>query len=469
MLAQVLNRDFVHGTLEATERQVRAVMANREAGVFINPRRDQVSDEELRELAELLTAALRKDAEGTHEMPAMQHGEEPAPPKEDYAYVPRDPVLGLFQSTLDNHLSRELVTQKVQMLDDRRAGPTPAVTDLRVEGIDLKLTAEGKRLWRKMEIAQPKVLSDPRWILSVASMAKRVIRGRALFVPRPAEPPPLADRARIVLVGDWGSGLPRALKVAERIREQLTDPEASRREKHVIHLGDVYYGGEESEYIENFLNPWPVAAGTSDAASYTLNGNHDMYEGGHAYYGKALSDARFAAQGGSSMFVLANDHWQFLGLDTSYEEGGLHGNQADWIRQLRREHPNRKTVLLSHHQLFSAYESGAVSLRQKIRPLLKEKEIDAWFWGHEHRCLAYRDLEGVRFASCVGHGGIPEYLVEESLVRPKGLVYEYRKPFSTSWQPWITFGFAVLDIDGPHIVVRYVDEDGNEHWRTELP
>ncbi len=126
-------------------------------------------------------------------------------------------------------------------------------------------------------------------------------------------------------------------------------------------------------------------------------------------------------------------------------------------------------MLLSHHQLFSAYEAGAKTLRAKMRPVLDGAPLDGWFWGHEHRCLVYRDLENVRFASCAGHGGIPEYLVEEHAVAPDGLVYEYRKQYGTGWQPWNTFGFVVLDVDGPHIDIRYVDEDGHEHYRTTLP
>jgi len=27
----------------------------------------------------------------------------------------------------------------------------------------------------------------------------------------------------------------------------------------------------------------------------------------------------------------------------------------------------------------------------------------------------------------------------------------------------------VLDVDGPRIDVRFIDEDGNEHYRTALP
>lgn len=469
MLAQVLNRDFTLGTVAATEQQLRSVIANRRAGILGRPEDPrEIPTAELEELADALAGAFAAES-APHDGPRpAEPGAQAPPPKTDYAYLPGNPVVGLVQVALEAHAAGVMDVEERTMADDRRGGPLPVVTDRRLAGVELRMTGDGRRLWGRMEVANPKLLSDPGWLRSVASMLKRHFRGTAPFVDRPGAPPALAESARIVLVGDWGSGLPRARRVAEQIAKQLDDPGAARRQKHVIHLGDVYYGGEHDEYRDNFLGPWPVAPGRTDVASYTLNGNHDMYAGGQDYFA-ALGDPRFAAQGGSSTFALANEHWQFLGLDTSYEDAGLHGGQAAWVAAQRADHPGRRTVLLSHHQLFSAYEAGARALRAKIRPVLDAAPLDAWFWGHEHRCLVYRDLENVRFASCAGHGGIPEYLVEALPVPPEGLVYEYRKQYGTGWQPWNTFGFAVLDVDGPHIDVRYVDEDGNEHYRTALP
>ncbi len=316
-----------------------------------------------------------------------------------------------------------------------------------------------------MEVAHPKFLSDPGWVLSLWAILKGRHKGRAPFVERPAVAPPLAQRARIVLVGDWGSGLPRAIAVARRITERLAEPAVAHVQKHVIHLGDVYYTGERDEYLDNFLAHWPVAHG-SDVASFALMGNHDMYSGGHAYYRTALADGRFARQQGSSMFVLANEHWQFLGIDTAYEDAGLHGAQAAWIDQLRTDNPGRRTALLSHHQLFSAHEDTAEKLREKIAPVLARQPLDAWFWGHEHRSIAYRDVQNVRYASCVGNGGIPEYLVPRRAF--DGLVYEDDRKYGHGLEPWNTFGFAVLDVDGPEIAVTYVDETGADVWSTEI-
>lgn len=469
MIAQFLNRDYMLAMASATRAEVERVIADREAGLGGAPSPlDQVSSDDLRALvATLAEAEAAERAGGPEAGPPAEPSDRPPPPKDDYAYMPRDPVLGLLQTALETGV--EAADERVEvarMRDDRRSGPVPIVSDRRLSDVTLRLTPDGRRVWGKMEVARPKFLSDPRWAKSLLAMMHRRVHGRAPFNDRPAAPPRLADDARLVIVGDWGSGLPRAREVAKQMRAALDDPAAARRQKHVIHLGDVYYSGEADEYRKNFLEPWPVRPGEErEIASYTLNGNHDMYIGGQPYFDLCLADPRFARQQRSSWFALANDHWQFLALDTSYEDAGLHGDQAAWVRRMRAENPGRKTVLLSHHQLFSAYEEGAKTLRRKIGGILAERPLDGWFWAHEHRCLVYEDLENVRFASCVGHGGIPEYLVKEHPVPPKGLVYEYRRIHSTDWQPWNTFGFAIVDLDGDRMSVRYVDERGETHHR----
>ncbi len=134
---------------------------------------------------------------------------------------------------------------------------------------------------------------------------------------------------------------------------------------------------------------------------------------------------------------------------------------------MRADHPDTKTVLLTHHQLFSKYQPGSKAMVDKLAPVIADKPLDAWFWGHEHRCIVYKDPQQVRLASVVGHGGIPEYLHEEVTPPFDRQVYEYRKVHSTDWQPWITFGFCVVDLDGPKMTVTYIDEAGDRHFSIE--
>ena len=43
----------------------------------------------------------------------------------------------------------------------------------------------------------------------------------------------------------------------------------------------------------------------------------------------------------------------------------------------------------------------------KLRTTLDQSKVDAWFWGHEHDCLAYRPHRGVTAAAAIGHGAVP--------------------------------------------------------------
>ena len=87
----------------------------------------------------------------------------------------------------------------------------------------------------------------------------------------------------------------------------------------MVHLGDVYYVGEPGEYSERVLasGMWPVEAAEKEKiGSWSLNGNHDMYVGGHGYFDKLLREGRFlrwhrdTSGEPSSFFVIEDAGWQ---------------------------------------------------------------------------------------------------------------------------------------------------------------
>jgi hypothetical protein len=287
----------------------------------------------------------------------------------------------------------------------------------------------------------------------------------------------LAQRARLVLVGDWGSGLPRAQRVAEEMRAQVDAGVEDGRQVHVIHLGDVYYSGHAREYEKRFFPFWPVEPSEAGRIhSWILNGNHDMYSGGHGYF-KALEDSRFAGQSGSSWFTIENEHWRIVGLDTAWDEEGLISDprterglqdpQADVLRDMAAE-DDRPFMLLSHHQLFSNYERVGPYLREKLEPLLKGDRIRAWFWGHEHKCVVHEPYEHVPYARCVGHGGVPVYPVKDPSDQSPEVTWVEQRAFDGWWEQWALFGFAVADIDGPEVRVMYIDENGERPFDEEF-
>jgi 3',5'-cyclic AMP phosphodiesterase CpdA len=145
---------------------------------------------------------------------------------------------------------------------------------------------------------------------------------------------------------------------------------------------------------------------------FTLSGNHDMYCGGVGFYEliKHLNSPPFTQT--ASFFCLrsADEKWQLLAMDT-----GLHDDNpasvADALTYLEEDelawHCDRikefagRTILLSHHPLFSAFSaigpSNASGRRSATNPLLLKafermvvsKPIAAWFWGHEHTLSIY--------------------------------------------------------------------------------
>jgi calcineurin-like phosphoesterase family protein len=220
----------------------------------------------------------------------------------------------------------------------------------------------------------------------------------------PDAPLTVPNTFRLALFGDWATGLYGAPVCAESMAKDKD------RYHVVLHLGDTYYSGTGDEIADRLVKFWPKVTG---ALNRSLNGNHEMYTGGRAYY-PAIE--KFGQM--SSYFALQNDHWILAALDTSYADHDLHGDQAAWIQQLASDAPGKKLVLFSHHQPFSLLDSQGPKLVEKLDALFSTKRIYAWYWGHEHHCILYgpHKLYGLR-GRCVGHGGFP-YFRETKVVDP---------------------------------------------------
>jgi hypothetical protein len=467
LIAQVLNRDFVLQQLE----DVRDYLST----ATPDDRRGEAGEEPgltTDDFAEALKAAdtaLRTEAAVSSGQPAFEpppaerRGEEPAP-IDDFSFFSRDAAISNLQSALEQYFQKRDETETAPPADDRRGDDEDvAVTDVSLPDWQPRRDEDNRRIFDKFSV------TDIRWVSSLFAMGVRKFKGRRAFPEKPADPVTIGNQARLVLVGDWGSGIPRARKVAKQMREVLNEGLEARREQHVVHLGDVYYSGWEYEYRDRFLEWWPVEPGeAARIPSWNLNGNHDMYAGGHAFFDYALKDERFARQQRSSRFSLRNDHWTILGLDTAWEDHGLEGDQAKWAQGMLESAPG-KGLLLSHHQIFSAYEKGENKLIQKIRPVLDTGRVRSWFWGHEHRCVLYNPTENVQYARCVGHGGVPVYMThKEGDPYPPPASWEFRDFIRNGLECWALFGFAVLDFDGPKITARYIDENGKESKREEI-
>jgi hypothetical protein len=276
---------------------------------------------------------------------------------------------------------------------------------------------------------------------------------KAAWIAPPPVPQTIPDNARIAVFADWGTGLYGAPAIKQSI-------EGLDRCDVVLHLGDTYYSGEAGEIQERLIGCWPNRpAGTINRS---LNGNHEMYSGGKAYFDALASFFQQPA----SCFALQNSGWILVCLDTSYQDFDLDGAQVEWLNSIVNAAGTRKLILFSHHQPFSQLDDQGPKIQAALAGLLNAQRIDAWYWGHEHRLVLYDPHPKWGFKGrCIGNGGFPQFrddlpgiggniyqwinLAEQPQVAPKAQLLDG----PNFWIPldqggFSPHGYVVLDFDG---------------------
>ena len=365
-------------------------------------------------------------------------------PRQEPWYSPRDRTIALIQSAMDEYLEKQ-AAKTVRAAKQVRKG-------LKAK----KFAAVGKPAAMKALFGERFDNVDPGWIEVVLEKLKQAFLKKAKFITH-SKPTDfrfqLADRVKIAIVGDWGGGNDSAILIAQQIKAHQPD--------HVIHLGDVYYAGTEREVKNRFLKLWnfwdtPDVPGRS----LSLNSNHEMYSGGHGYFEITLKAFKQPA----SYFSIGNAKWRFIGLDTAYVDHNLNKEQGDWLKaQLGTG--TARNILLTHHQLFSAYEQTEAGLEAWIKPYLDAKKLTGWFWGHEHLMVIYETFKGLK-ARCIGNGCFPYDVPPNDPPLPGfPVTFVNRRQLPNKRG---MHSFALLTIDGPKLHVDYIDEDGKisfmEDW-----
>jgi hypothetical protein len=275
---------------------------------------------------------------------------------------------------------------------------------------------------------------DPKWAQAVDDYVEYFVAEHHTipYRPAPADPqqlPPIAlkDNARVALIADAGTGTPEAIALLEQVAAHQPDV--------VIHLGDIYYSGTQDECQKYFLDPCNQVFGRAarPLPVFTMTGNHDMYCGGEGFYWliDQLNQPPLAPPGQAqlaSFFALRSSGWQLLAMDTGLhdsdvfdvatDETFLENAELAWHAHWLDNAGGRRTILLSHHQLFSAFsaigQQGDRSLNTRLLGQLGSRlgKVDAWFWGHEHNLEIYAPYQGLQRGRCIGCAAIPVYVSE---------------------------------------------------------
>ncbi len=380
----------------------------------------------------------------------------------DSWYAPRNQAIAVFQAAMDEYLDEHLpggpkTTKKkgVKALSIEAKFKDQVQTQ---STLDIFYAEPPRRMIAKAgsKAVAAKVIEqfsklDPKWIEVLLEKAILLVKGKHKFTKHTSATDfrfPLAEEATIAIVGDWGGGNAAAQAIAEQIKKINAN--------YVIHLGDVYYAGTQKEVQDRFLKYWPSPA--APGQSFALNSNHEMYSGGYSYFDVTLKQFKQPA----SYFSLANNNWRFIGLDTGYVDHDLNKEQVDWLgAQFKGKNP--KTILLSHHQLFSAYEdTDADNLMSRVQPFLTANQIYGWIWGHEHLCVVYKDHLGIK-ARCLGNGCLPYNLPSIEPQIPVEWINDRSQPDDLDYRGIHTF--AVLKVSGQRIDIEYIDQDGCVGYR----
>jgi hypothetical protein len=284
-----------------------------------------------------------------------------------------------------------------------------------------------------------------------------------------------APEIRLSLAGDWGTGTSEAAAVAEAML--LFKPHFT------IHLGDVYYIGDQAEIKEHCLDTrvtgsryetieWPHGS----VGSYALNGDHQMHGNGDGYFraflptlGIGSSRKQIEKPQKASFFCLRNQHWMIIGLDTGYNSVGwssifsmckLDEALLNWLQN--RVQPRNfagAIILLGHHPYCSAFEKGYVRPATQLKGLFGDRCV-LWFWGHEHRFAIYGKYKpeaGVpAFGRCIGHGGMPVSLGNPNPKSKAPLVVYDNRRYDNLDGAFVGFnGFANLFFNESKLTVEY--------------
>lgn len=273
---------------------------------------------------------------------------------------------------------------------------------------------------------------------------------------------------RIALLADWGTGM----DIAKRV---LADA-ASHRPDALIHLGDIYYSGTPYETKAYFLDVCRQVLG-EQVPIYTLAGNHDMYSGGQGYYALLEQIGQPA-----SFFCLRNGDWQLLALDTGLHDSDpgtvisnltyLDEREAAWHRDKIANAGGRRTIVLSHHQLFATGGVGADDAGRQlaVNPRLAASfadqlgQIELWLWGHEHNLIVFGEYAGMKRGRCIGSGAVPVLLAQDpyatapNLVLPAGATQpppiDSRAMLGNNGE-FYNHAYALLKLNGRGATVEY--------------
>jgi hypothetical protein len=307
--------------------------------------------------------------------------------------------------------------------------------------------------------------------------------------PRPIKNPIIPpSKAKIAIIGDWGTGIWQDGDLKYSPAELVINGVESLNPDYVIHLGDVYYAGTNNEEKQNLVK---ILEKKSLSNLYTMNSNHEMYDGAKGLYKESLSTPLFTGQRGRTYFSIDIGNWILVGLDSAYHDdsalymkGSLYRDietsaQHKFLNDISKQ--GKPIVLMTHHNGIGVADHKLNvnhKLWNQVTECLGGQMPDMWYWGHVHNGVVY-NTEKLEFSDgtvipksttnktpqfrCCGHASMPfgngsGFYKKESGVNVMidEIDYYAHTKLDTenptpSQKERVLNGFAMLEIDGSEI------------------
>lgn len=297
----------------------------------------------------------------------------------------------------------------------------------------------------------------------------------------------LPATCKVLIVGDWGTHMDDNVALLRQALKKFK-PDV------ILHLGDVYYSGTVVECTDNVLSVMDALikelAISPRPPFYGILGNHDYYSGGAGFFSmidKVNATLPAACQQKASYFCLRTEDgkWQFLAMDTGLNDRNpvdhiapaLEKSEQTW-HQDKLNNFGGTTILLSHHQLFSANDPLTRGVRPYLNGALNEvfrpyyDRIAAWFWGHEHNLVIFKDNQlfedtvGLKKGRLVGCSAYEEAQnTDPYAINPACAAVEYADPmprlgisnYKSPTQTFYNHAFTLLEVAPDNIVAKYYE------------
>lgn len=336
---------------------------------------------------------------------------------------------------------------------------------------------------------------DTEWSLALLSFIYYYLRPDKIhpFVTNPAiltitpsssdeNNPRTLPSLKIALFGDWGTGKYKDGNLSDSPSQLVMQQITKQKPDIMIHLGDVYYAGFGYEEQNNLLNCWQPAP----FGNFTLNSNHEMYDGANGLYTTALASSVFKKQQGTTYFSITYGDWVILGLDSAYNATSMYMDgvindayQSGPDGFIASHSKDKKVILLTHHNPMDIQGKKTNSLwKDVVINSLAGRSPEAWYWGHIHNGVVYNNnaVSGSTLTRCLGHSGIPfgnaDWLHNTNNENISTIDYYAHTPLdnpSPNNRLRVKNGFAILEIKEGKLTETWYDQDGAPAWTSKAP